>query len=88
MSKLLELLKAFPEYIDEAIAIGAVLAEFKTATTNHERAKIIAKAAKIVAGQTDTPIDDDVVELIEAVLNCPETKAAWDKLMADFQKAA
>ncbi len=88
MNKFLELLKYAGEYTDELIAIGAILAEFKTAATNHERAKIITKAAKVVAGQTDTPLDDDAVEVVEAALNCPEIKAAMDKLLANWNKAA
>ena len=87
MNKLLELFKIFGEYTDELIAIGAILAEFKTASTNHERAKIICKAAKVIAGQTETPLDDDAVEIVEAALNCPEIKNAVDKIMADIEKS-
>jgi hypothetical protein len=81
---ILDLLKLLPDYGTDLLALVGILTELKVATNNHDRAKIIVKGVKVVTGKTATPIDDDVVELVEAVLNCPEATAALEKLRADI----
>jgi len=83
--KLLDLLKLFGEYGDELLAVAAIFTELKAAKDAREVAIIIVKAAKILASKTKTEIDEDVVELVQHALTCPEFQAAWNELVKDVR---
>lgn len=49
----------------------SLLSEISAADTAKERAAGALKLMRFVATKTDTPVDDDLLERIEAVLNSP-----------------
>lgn len=48
------------------------------AETPHDRAVALVDALQWAAGKSDTTLDDEALEHIEAVLKTPEGKAAFD----------
>jgi hypothetical protein len=64
--------------------------EISAATTPLDRALKISAALKWVSLKTQTGVDDELVELLEAVLRSPEGAALFDylvRLVSDLAKA-
>lgn len=79
------ILKYAGDYLDEMAMIAAMVPEFKAATTLRAKLDVALKAAKLVISETDTKLDDDLLETVEAVISLP----AVQRLLARFgQKAA
>lgn len=55
--------------------------EISVASTPMDRALKISAALRWVAGKTNTGIDDEVIDLLEAVLKSPEGAALFDYLV-------
>lgn len=55
--------------------------EISAATTPLERALKISAALRWVAGKTNTKLDDELVDLLEAVLKSPEGAALFKYLV-------
>lgn len=51
-----------------------------TAPTAREKALAILRALMFAAGKTNTPVDDEVVKHLEAILRSPEGAALFDWL--------
>lgn len=66
--------------VEWAPLIG-LASEISAATTPLERALRISAALRWASRKTGTPIDDEVVELLEAVLRSKEGQALFDYLV-------
>jgi hypothetical protein len=66
--------------VDWAPLIG-IASEISAAKTPLERALKISVALRWAADKTDTPADDELVDLLEAVLKSPEGTALFDYMV-------
>lgn len=67
--------------VDWAPALS-LLSEISGAKTAKERAAGVLKLMRFVAEKTDTPVDDDLLERIEAVLASPSGQELFDYVVA------
>ena len=67
--------------VEWAPLIG-LASEISAATTPLERALRISAALRWAARKTGTPVDDEMVDLLEAVLRSKEGQALFDYLVA------
>lgn len=56
----------------------SLLSEISAATTTKDKANKVLDALRFVAKKTDTPLDDDLLERVQAVLVSPEGAALFD----------
>jgi hypothetical protein len=78
---LLDKLKMFAEW---APMIGRLQA-IAEAADPHSRAVAICAALKWAAGKSSTELDDEALDHVEAILQTPEGKAAFDWVVATLE---